>query len=519
MAAGTLATSLYVAAPINGRLSNNSAQLFVMGLPPRQDVGYLRRAVAFSLFLYNGTAADVTLAGIAGNPDADGILWDTVLPDLIERGTSSRVNITVGITGPVQFEATLTFLSPCTSPNIFTIIGSRGYTPAGVIGNLFTEHNWDGGLRESLAWLTDVMIAYDRTEQRVQLRNRPRRKFELRLLATGSERRYLENILAARRVRFYLLPVFRDMQSLPAVLPAGSAVIAVNTQFFDYAVDRQVALWDRFDHYEIHTIAALSESAIVLDAPTLSAWPAGAKIAPCRYAEIIEQRVISRVTDDAAEYGVTAEVLGETRRAPVTTLVSYEGYQVCPFAAGWHDDGDTIDHKWIRLDNDTGVMNFEVQSTEPVLTRTLDFLLAGRAVIDEFLSFLSERAGRLSPFWVATLNRDLAIVGAAAAGDTVITVTQMDYERSLFGSNARTHLEFEMTDGTVFRRKILSAQQAITGGHEELTLTTPLPAVVSEATLNRSSWFELVRLTSDEVVLDWQSDDIVACKLPVVALP
>jgi len=184
----------------------------------------------------------------------------------------------------------------------------------------------------------------------------------------------------------------------------------------------------------------------------------------------------------------------------------------------WVDPEESWDNKWVRLDNDTGLIEYDIQSIEPVLRREAKFLRIGRPAIDRMLRFLFYCSGRLAPFWIAANDRGFELVIPTAAGTSTLIIEPIDYEYALSGSAARTHVELSTTDGIAIRRMITGVE-TLPSGLEQLTLDSPLPVDISKATLNRCAWLELCRLDSDAIDLHWVSGDCVELTLPLVVLP
>jgi hypothetical protein len=361
------------------------------------------------------------------------------------------------------------------------------------------------------------MIAQNRTEQRVQLRNRARHSLSLKFTESGDTRRHLENILAARKVRFHFVPMFMDAQTLTTAVTAGSTTVTLDTTNRDFEIDRWVVIWDSYSNYEIKNIESMSEFMVNAGSPFLKTWPIGSFVAPGRYANVLTSRKIKRLTDDAAEFDILAELLHETRLEGFTTADFIDGYPVLPIPISWDSPAESLDNKWVKLDNITGIVAYDIQSLEPINNRSLSFSLYGKDEIRTFKEFLYYADGRLSPFWVKSDSNALAVVGTALAGQNIITVTQMDYERSLMGGTTRNSIEFELYTGEIFRVKISTAMQTLEG-NEQLTLTDVLPFNLSESLLVRKNWMELVRFDTDEFSLKWITDEHVTSSLSIVEI-
>lgn len=520
MPAGTL--SLLKVRAVDGlssRTTNRSAQCFIQDETAARDFGYVTKEQQFQLFLWNGSSADVTLSAIHASGDAEGISWDATPPDLLATRTSLPVVLTVSIDGPLAFEAMLQFISACTFDPIFTLTGTRAAHLETDVGYLFFPHSWDDGLNETLAWKTDVLIAHDRTEQRIQLRTLPRRSWELTLKVAGAGRRKLETWLGMRKARSLFIPIWRDAVRLAGEIATDSSTIPIIEGSDNLVVGSPVAVWSDWQTAEVRTISGVGATYIAVDAPFSRAWEQDrAMVAPCRYCLSLEQRRVGRFTEDVGSYRLTLLARDDAWEPIGTAAATYRSLPVCPFTPSWEGGDEGIDNKWIRLDNEVGLIEFDVQSEEPVYSREASFLLIGRERINAFLVFLQGLAGRLAPFWLAANDRGFELSAAAAADDAFILIQSIDYEFALKGSQARQHVELITTEGTVIRRMITGVETQPTG-EEKLSLDSAPGVALSAKSLNRCAWLELVRLDSDELTLHWIAGDCLQVTVPIVVLP
>lgn len=504
------------------RNTNMSAQGFILGLPLLHDVGYVTNHVYVPIFLWNGLEYSVAISAVSGDDGAEGIFWDLVAPMVLKAMQSVKVVIDVTVDGPLVFTGLISFVT-VDGTIVLTITGTRAPHLSGDVGYLMFTHNWENGLDETLEWKTDVLVAFDKTEQRIKLRSLPRRSWDCKFLISGDKRRKLETWMGMRKVRYFCLPVFRDSILLLSNIVTGSSIIVIAAPTDNTVVGGYVAVWTTWDNMEIRKITGVGQDYLAVDTPFLSDWNAGeAQLAPVRYCFSLEQRRVSRFTEDVGDYSMTlvADVaLDKWNPDPLNSIVldTWQSTLVCPAAASWDGGEEGYDNKWVRLDNETGVLEFDIQSEEPVLTRDLHFVLIGRDKIDLFLVFLEELAGRLTPFFVSSNDRGFELSAEAASGSNFIVISSIDYEYSLKDSAFRSYIEMIKTDGTVIRRKITGVE-TLENGDEKLILNEALTTALTAQSLNRCAWLEKVRLDSDAITLHWIGGDCLEITMPVVVL-
>jgi hypothetical protein len=521
MPAGAIADSPSLFLPASGLVAsttNNEAQTFLLGLSPQRDVGYVTRDKCVPVYLWNGTTSPATLTNIDISGDVDGIAWDTVLPIVVEIKRSLRVIITVGVDGPLTFVSNIAFIASCITTYL-TIIGTRAPQLLGDIGYLFMPHDWSNGLTEEVEWKTDVLIAFNRTEQRIALRTMPRRSWTLSLLVSDEIRRKLEAWVGMRIVRYLVVPMWQHSVILENAITAGDSVVYLDNDHGNYVSGTWLAVWDEWDHCELKYVQGGGANYVSLEAPFDLSWPAHTStVGPVRVCHCLNQRDIKRITDTTAVITLPLMAKGDLWNPTGDTVDIYKGIPVCPFWPNWVDPSETLNNKWVALDNDTGVLNYDIQGIEPVISKELKFLLSGRQDIMTFTAFLYSLVGMREPWWVPALDQGFELAITAPLGQNFIVISPMDYASQLLDSEARSYIHIELVDGTIIREEVLSVE-TLPSFEEKLFLANPLSVEVSVSNILRSTWLEKVRLSDDKISFHWISTHILEISLPIVVLP
>lgn len=511
---------IHQCADIDARYSDLSMHLFVPTRNPYvRDFGRVVRDRKLPVWLWNGSHGEASATSTTGG-DVEGSITTMTAPVVLPAYSKHLVVMTITADGELEWTTTFTLTSDCPLNSAQVVLtGTRAPAMSGDVGYLMFGHNWEDGLDESLAWKTDIMIAHDRTEQRVQLRTLPRRTWDVRFVLAGAARRKFETWFAMRKTRYFFMPIWRDVDRLAASIAAGSSIIPIEESNDNYVTGGYVALWGAWDQMEIRSITGIGADFLAVDRPFVHEWHPGASFGPGRYCLSLETRRATRFTEDVGDYRLRVTAKDDLWEPDGWVVEQYRDVPICPLTPTWADVDENFDNKWVLLDNDTGLIEFDLHSIEPVLSRDAKFLLIGRPAINTALVFLKSMAGRLTPFWIAANDRAFELSQPAAEGSNLLVITSIDYEYALSGSAARTHIEMVATDGrTIIRRKIIAVETLPTGD-EQLTLDSALPISISAETLNRCAWLELVRLNSDEISLHWISSECLEITLPMVVLP
>src|SRR6185312_11963812 len=140
--------------------------------------------------------------------------------------------------------------------------------------------DWANGVKESLQWKTDVMIAWSGAEQRRALRIAPRRVFDFDAQMGQQERRIIESALFAWSAMVWALPIFSDGQRLASALAPGALTVPCDTVNRDFVAGGLAILIQDAATYEVLQISSVTSSALALTNAVAGSWAAGSRLYP-----------------------------------------------------------------------------------------------------------------------------------------------------------------------------------------------------------------------------------------------
>lgn len=169
------------------------------------------------------------------------------------------------------------------------------------------EPNWTSSVRESLEWLTDVLMSPTGAEQRRSLRFAPRRVIDFTVAADGDERALLDNLLATYSAQDWYLPIWYDVTvstgaSALAIGGVGSQIPCVPSDSITVGTVIFIAGDTPFD-FQVAEVATVTSTYIVLTDLLDRQAPIGSLIYPMTVGRLMEQPQISAMTNGV----VTAE--------------------------------------------------------------------------------------------------------------------------------------------------------------------------------------------------------------------
>jgi hypothetical protein len=368
------------------------------------------------------------------------------------------------------------------------------------------RHNWSLPIVERLAYLTHIGDpSRGGREQRIRLRQRPRRILEYRplghdLLGPPSLRQRILGAIRAGQGKSHAIPIWTDRDRLETAISAGATSIALDTTTKDYDAGGMAVLWASVAQWEIVDVVSVGPSALTISATT-AAWPVGTSIMPVRRAILNPETsyaLMPAETDAGAQLEVVFEVeaddVSTNRVTPYSSPFIYNSEVVYVQPREATDDArHEITRATRRYDAGGKFAYNDLAQTTPTEVHDWAYVFMSRQEISQFWGFLNSVGGAQRAFWMPSHNRDFRFTGGT-------NIERFDYATNYFplGTLYRriaTRLTNGMWSSTV---REITAASIVDAATETLTLSGGLPGPAE-----RYSFFWRERLNSDEVEVSW----------------
>lgn len=371
------------------------------------------------------------------------------------------------------------------------------------------EPNWINPVVERLAWLTDVLQSYDGHEQRRQLRGAPRQSWSFTFDALDRDRRRLDNLLQGWGGRIWALPVWPDLIELTEPLAAGSTEIPADTAGRAFVAGGLAVILHggAVEAIEIDTVEA---DRLVLAREIVASWPPSARLFPAITARLERHPAMARYTWNhiraTAELQSVEEIAG--------TALTEEFYRDLPVMidrANWREEPSLAYlRKLVKLAFEVGrdAVTDEAEMGLPV--HSFLWSVSSRAEAEELRAWLYARRGRAKSAWLPTFAADLVLVDTVAPSQLTIDLEECGLANFAEGENLRRDVRIELTDGTVYHRRLASFV-TVDAETERATMNSTFGRTVEPADVLRISWMHLVRLDHDAVEISWATPSVADC--------
>ena len=308
--------------------------------------------------------------------------------------------------------------------------------------------NWSGQIRERIEWLTDILVSFNETETRYPMRIWPRRSLEFSVLVNKDDLAVLDGLIWEWQAQKFDMPLWTDLQTLPAELLLGASQITIPTDYYDFEDGGKAILFAGPTSYELVDIDTVGSGVLNLLGVTVSDWPMGTEIYPVRQARLNQDIQTSKLTTHTMT-GVIRFDLDPSDYPANPGAVSYLGSEIFESQNNWVNPvtGSYL-RKTQRLDYRTGDIFVDDVSNISTVVRSYKTLLKSRKEISEWRGWGYARQGKYSPFWIDQDQYAFNVVNDIADTDTTIDITEIGASSAYLLETGRLDIALQTDDGT-----------------------------------------------------------------------
>ena len=355
------------------------------------------------------------------------------------------------------------------------------------------------------AFLTDIKVSRNNTEQRRALRDVPRLAARYNTKLSGADLQAAKLFLRTWQNRPTAMPDFGRWALTTGSSGSGTGTLTIASPPAWLAADRFALLCSSTGN-ELVRIALVAGSTITLADNLANTWPSGSVIRPVLFGLLSGSLQANRLTRGTQAINVELQAYpgGEPPEDEGTASDTFNGYEV--FTAEPDFSGSpSMDYIWPveQIDFDIGrTAQFRpIEQHEQLIQCAFTGLSPSEAA--EIEQVWLRAKGRRGAFYRPTCEKDMTLAANASASITIdVEGTELaTYFPSFDSPYTDTAIEIVLQDGSRLRRTITAA--AVSGANSRLTLNASTTAAVADVA--RISWMPLVRFANDELITRWQS--------------
>jgi hypothetical protein len=491
----------------------------VIVLPRVKGLNFVLTATQFPVEVWNAFRdSDQTLESIAINGSGGLTLDDAYGLPLVFAALDSRIyQATVPSAGAPEINLDVVFNF------LWGILGADVEVTGSRITLFSVAPDWSEGMAESIEYLTDVLKAYDDSEQRRGLRQFPRRALRYRALTLNArDAAGMESLIWGWQDQPYGVPWWPDATALTADIEAGSFIIPCATADRLFAIGGLVCIWVNEYLFEALTVSGVASDSVTVSSPTQFAWSASPAtlVMPVFLARLPDSVKVQRFSSEIDQADL--EFIGEAQQvapAPVVSLTQYLGIDVLELAPNWEATLErTYKRSMITIDPKVGPITVVDKGGSAIVGHPFPWWLDGHPNITTFRAFILKRFGQLNNFWIPTWDQDLVLDTSVGPTDPTIIIDSEFYTQFFFPTPARRFIAFIPIDGSGNVYRQVTNSIANDDGTETLTLDSPTgKAFAAGSTM--ISFLTLARLGADRTEIKWDTNDHAESVLSLEEVP
>lgn len=374
--------------------------------------------------------------------------------------------------------------------------------------------DWSNGMSINSAYSTDIVKTLDDREQRWGFTPVPFRTINATLLTYGNSNvAKTRNLIARASAARWLVPLYSD----EVIMNANGSSFTVfgdmtNKRFF---INQRVALV-RFGNSHCEPILLgtalignVNSGNLVLDSSTTS-WKAGDSIFPLIEADIALSNVVDIETDNVLSFELTAqETFGPSTTPGLVNIgntgypnaVTFGGYLVLNPDPDFGKSGLKVGVVRSGIVSQVGLGKVaSVYGSRHRWQYTLDYTNLSRQNSADMIRFFESCGGRLKPFWLISPTSDVPV--SSFSTTTITCPASFNVDDWAF----YTHVAVVLADGSFILKAIVSVARV--SSTDTITVAS-FGIAPTLSNVKRVSFAHLMRLDSDEMKEDWNSDSYV----------
>lgn len=399
-------------------------------------------------------------------------------------------------------------------------------------------------ITENIEYLTEVLTAYDGHEQRIKLRQQPRNYFNYDYSAMDQyQAQWLRGMSRIRQSDVWYIPLWNKISYLREDFVAnGKALYIDNDYYYNFDECEWIEIFVKDDFLQsginiVRQVHSYTDGIITLkkkiDRPLnmKNTW-----ILPLKQATTKTTDAIQYLYSNGDEECLNFELILHESKVHIPNKYRYDDWEDIPqfnrfnlpkmyndkevflFTPQWGgDDSNTlaIEKNTELMDNTTGTFVYDLKNTYSYDTHNFTILLFGIKRIVNMIHFFHRMQGMYKSFYCPTWANDFQVDRDISENSNYI-YTRFNLLFKFYANNGRKKAIVIFTKKwESYILEITSYTTEVIGGKTfgKLILATNVPRAISKEDVLMVSYFNLVRLDSDNLKLEHESNTVATVSL------
>lgn len=385
--------------------------------------------------------------------------------------------------------------------------------------------DWGSEVRTSFEWLTNVQKSRSGKEQRCAMRPSPRVTLEFTTIVSEFDFRRFMSRADTDLADDVLMPDWSRPALVDIAATSGQGVISIEETdtWMRPGVDILIVHGESPQvMFQQASIASRSGSTINLSGALGADVPVGASVYRLWQGRLDANIATTMVSDRISEVRVkfTVNPGSEDLNAIGSVAAPYDGRELFMTQPDWAREV-SVDFDAIIESVDFGTGKVDTYAPVDFNSRSikLTFTSFTRAELWGIVNFARRLGGQQGEFFMPTFSEDMRLRTDAALGATRFQMVG-DHLLPYAGSTVFRNIVLFMRDGSYRIFEVTDIDSTTISGqdHCRVYVSPTLTEAVDMDDVDMICWLPLWRLASDQIVVQWQTDQIGSIGLTVTTL-
>lgn len=411
-------------------------------------------------------------------------------------------------------------------------------------------------ITEKYEFKTDIIIAYDGTEQRLKLRQYPRHYLTYDYSAMDLyQAQYLRGIVRMRQTDMWYIPMWHNPAYLTLDFVAEGFGLTIDTQYmYNFDECEYIDIYIKDDAKGEFTSILTGKSIIrEVNKYTDNEIELKTKISkrlvkeatfiyPLRRCILQPTLDLTYPYSNGTEVALNFEDLNVKSKVHILDKYRYE-YEKIDFQynrwnlpetfndlevffiePSWENDDSnklTVYKNTNRMDNETGVFMYDLKTNHSYDLHSYDIIFETQPKINNLIKFFKRMCGRYKTFYMPTWANDFQITRPIRAGDYSIYTDFKGLYKFYLGNGTQKYIVIFTKDWKSYIYPIMSyTYEDITSGgsaerYGKIILKEPVEVSLEVDRILMCSYFNLVRFDDDTLTLDYETNIVTRATILV----
>lgn len=467
-------------------------------IPTTIDFGPVTTDAYRDVYLWNAHMRPTTITEIINPADPSVGISDITIPLRLRALGSEIFRVHASADGEPTIDSTFTFIADPSETTRIRVLGMRSriwpFPP-----------NWTQPYEIAYELRTEVITSRSGKEQRISLRQNPRKTYSFTTLVHDNRFRAFLRHMNSWQQRSTVMPEYSRLTRLSQPVVDGSISIVVDEVPEWLVPNRLISLYDG-NRAIVRGVEGVIGNAVSLAAAIDGDWPTGIRVYAAEVGRLSPNIQATQHTNITSSVNVSFEVEPGSEYMPPTSTPErvYRGREVFLKRPNW-GTAPTPEFQAVieKVDYGVGTVDHFLPVRFNTKVQKGEFIGVNTADVKSYVDFFRRQYGQTGEFFMPTFTHDIKQKVSAPQGSSNLRIEGTEFFDDYGQSDIYRDIAVFMSTGEILTYRALDIYivDDADGRDTAIQVDSPFPFEISEQTTRQICWMPLWRLLSDTLTV------------------